>query len=77
MRRPTLSDRRPEKKFIAPLTKPKLTTKAINKVKEPEGTPNSSSAGAGTTVRCMPIVNPTKKTCKSCCANWPMLARMP
>ena len=65
-RRPTFSDSRPETKFIAPLTNPKLTTNATNNVKEPGGTPNSVSAKAGTTVRCMPMVRPTKKTCDSC-----------
>ena len=68
-RRPTLSDKRPDTKFIAPLTKPKLMTNAISNTAESAGTPNSDSARTGTTVRCMPIVKPTKKTCNNCCAN--------
>ena len=33
--RPTLSERRPETKFIAPLTRPKLTTKAKSEAMDP------------------------------------------
>ncbi|MNR16263.1 hypothetical protein D3C85_1328530 [compost metagenome] len=63
--RPTRSESRPATKFIAPLTPPKATTKALSRTKESFGTPNSDSASAGTTVRIMPMVRPTSSTCSS------------
>ena len=77
LRRPTRSESRPATKFMAPLTKPKLMMKAINRVKEPDAMPNSDSASAGTTLRCRPMVRPTKKTCRNCWLNWPRFSRMP
>lgn len=53
---------RPATKLRVPLTKPKATTKAVSIMKEPSATPNSDSASAGTTVRIMPMVKPTRKT---------------
>ena len=46
-------------------------------MKEPRCTPNSVSASAGTTLRIIPMVMPTNKTCSSCCRNWARLARIP
>ena len=59
------SDRRPATKLSVPLTKPKAVTKAISIMNEPLATPNSVSASAGTTVRNMPMVSPTRNTCTS------------
>ena len=75
--RPKRSARRPATKFMAPLTKPKATTKATKSMKEPRGTPNSVSANAGTTVRIMPSVMPTSSTCNKCSKTWRKLTRMP
>ena len=61
-RLPMRSDRRPATKFRLPLTKPKLTINAVSSANDPAGTPNSCSANAGMTLRCRPIVSPTKKT---------------
>jgi len=75
--RPKRSARRPATKFIAPLTTPNATTKATNRMKEPRGTPNSPSASAGTTLRIIPMVMPTRSTCSNCCKNWARLTRIP
>ena len=63
--RPIRSESRPATKFIAPLTIPKATTNAESRTKEFFGTPNSDSANAGTTVRIMPMVRPTSRTCSN------------
>jgi len=60
-----------------PLTKPKATTKVVSNRKEPLGTPNSLSPRAGTTVRIMPMVIPTRNTWISWWPNWAKLSRMP
>ena len=59
----------PEGKFIVPLTTPNDTTKAKTASMEPLATPNSLSASAGITVRCRPMVSPTKNTCSNCWRN--------
>ena len=75
--RPSRSDSRPATKLSVPLTKPKATTNAMSSRNEPLGTPNSLSASAGTTVRIIPSVKPTRNTCTSWCRNCARLSRIP